>query len=73
LCRSADAIGDRLRCWVGALARGGVLLREVLVRGGGLLRGAVLVRSAVLARAEDRDGLRCRAEARDTYGPSIGR
>jgi hypothetical protein len=73
LCRSADATGDGLRCRVGVLARGGVLLRGALVRGGGLLRGAVLVRGAVLARSEDRDGLRCRAEARDTYGPSIGR
>ena len=44
LCRSTDAISDRLRCRVG-----------------------------VPVRAEDRDGLRCRADTRYTYGPSIGR
>src|SRR6266487_793436 len=44
LCRSADAIGERLRRRVG-----------------------------MPVRAEDRDGLRCRADTRDTYGPSIGR
>jgi len=60
LCRSADAIGDRLRCRVRALARVGV------VRAGVLARAGVLVRVGVLAGAGDRDGLRCRAEARDT-------
>src|SRR5947207_7838266 len=42
--RSADVIGDSLRCRIG-----------------------------VLVRAGDRDGLRCRADTRDTYGPSIRR
>src|SRR5262245_23520908 len=68
LCRSADAIGDRLRCRGEALARAKA---GVPVRAG----AGVPVRAAVgvPVRAGDRDGLRCRAEARDTYGPSTGR
>jgi hypothetical protein len=84
LCRSADAIGDRLRCRVGvlragvlvrvkALAPAGVLVRAeavvragVLVRAEAVVRAGVLVRAGVPVRAADRDGLRCRAEARDT-------
>src|SRR5262245_51755894 len=51
LCRSADAIGDALRCLVGPPVR---------------------AEAGVLLRAGDRDGLRCRAEARDTYGLRLG-
>src|SRR5262249_31114431 len=69
-------VGVLVRGGAGALARAGV---GVLVRAGAgvLVRAGVrvLVRAGVgvLVRAEDRDGLRCRAEARDTYGPSIWR
>jgi hypothetical protein len=114
LC-SAAAIGDGLRCRVGALvgakvsvpmgaaagalvraeagppvpAEAGTLVRAgagALVRaeGGALVRAGAgtLVRAGAgalvraeagaLVRAEDRDGLRCRAEARDTYGLRLG-
>src|SRR5215831_4988428 len=71
-----------MRTETGELVRVRVLVR-VAVRvpvpaGAGVrVRAGVGVRVragvGVLVRAEDRDGLRCRAEARDTYGPSIGR
>src|SRR5215831_5001264 len=48
LCRSAAAIGDRLRCRVGALVQAGA---GALVRAGVLLRAGVLVRAGVLLRA----------------------
>jgi len=107
LCRSAAAIGDGLRCRVGALvgakvsvpvgaaggapvgAAGGAPVRAeagppvraeagllVPAEGGAPVRAGAgpLVPAEVgaLVRAEDRDGLRCRAEARDTYGLRLG-
>src|SRR6185312_15215451 len=99
LCRSAAAIGEGLRCRVGALAgakvsvpvgaAAGALVRAeagapVRAAAGALVRaeaGAlaraeagppVRADAGALVRAEDRDGLRCRAEARDTYGLRLG-
>jgi hypothetical protein len=74
------AAGTLVRTAAGALvgAEGGALVgAEVRTEAGPLIRAEAGVLARVeagpLVRAEDRDGLRCRAEARDTYGPSIGR
>jgi len=74
LCRSAAAIGDGLRCRVGALVRAGAGALVWAGIGALVWAGAgasVWAKAGVLVRAEDRDGLRCRAEARDTCGPSM--
>jgi hypothetical protein len=83
LCRSTDAIdGLRCRARVPLRAEAGVPLRaeagapvraEAWVLVPAEVRVLVQAKAGVPVRAEDRDGLRCRADTRDTYWPSIGR